>query len=246
MRGWVLVAAITVALIATPMWAQRGGGGGHGGFGGGHGGASGGHASFAGHAGTVSSFHSSAGYRGWGGRGNGWGGRGNGWYGYPYRYYGRYRGYPYWGWNTSWGYGGWYYPWWGWGDFDNSSYDYPSEGEVAQNYVPAYGYPPPGGSVASYASQDEVQRIQDEVSQLRAQQEARRSQPQEPLIHADTVLVYRDGHTETVGNYAIAGNTLWIFNQSSAKKVPLSDLNLPATKSDNEQHGVDFVLPNSH
>jgi len=234
MRGWVLVAAISMALVATPMWAQRGGGGGHGGAGGGH-------ASFAGHAGSVSSFHSSAGYRG--GYGSGW--RGNGGYGgyrYPYRYYGGYRGYrgyPYWGYA---GYGGWYYPWWGWNDFDNSSYD--SDGEVAQNY-PSYGYPPPGGSVASYAGPDEVQRIQDEVSQLRAQQEARRSQPQEPLIHADTVLVYRDGHTETVGNYAIAGNTLWVFNQSSAKKVPLSDLNLPATKTDNEEHGVEFVLPNS-
>ncbi len=239
MRGWLLAAVISVALVATPMWAQRGGGGGHGG------GFGGGHASFAGHAGGVSGFHSSAGYRGWSGN-NGWARRGNGWYRYPYRYgyYGRYRGYPYWGY-AGYGYGG-YYPWWGWDDFDNSSYDYSSNGEVAQNYQPQYGYPPPGGSVASYASPDEVQRIQNEVDQLRAQQEARRSQPQEPLIHADTVLVYRDGHTETVGNYAIAGNTLWIFNQSSAKKVPLSDLNLPATKSDNEQHGVEFVLPNSH
>ncbi len=232
-----------MALVATPVWAQRGGGGagGHGG-GGGHG-ASG--AGFAGHAGTASGFHSSI-SSGWHGngsawRGNNWGWRGNNWY--RFRYYGG-RWYPYWG------YAGYWYPGWGWYGWDDSSYDYPSDAEVAQNYPPGYDSSyanlPPSGSSASYASPYEVQSIQGEIDQLKAQQEARRSQPQEPLMHSDTVLVYRDGHTETIGNYAIAGNTLWVFNQASAKKIPLSELNLPATKRDNEDHGVDFVVPSAH
>jgi len=59
------------------------------------------------------------------------------------------------------------------------------------------------------------------------------------------VLVYRDGHTEEVQNYAIIGKTIWIFNESRARKVAISELDLPATKRDNEDRGIDFVLPSS-
>ncbi len=236
MRGWVLVAALGAALLATPMWAQRGGGGGHGGGGGGHGFSGGG--GFAGHAGTVSGYHASpgyGGYRGWGV--NGW--RGNGWYGYPYRYWGGWRGYPYRGYAGSY----WYPGWGGYGWYDYPDY-YTSDAYPAPPYPPqydSYAYVPPSGSSASYATQDEVQQIQDEVSQLRAQQAQRYAEPR-----TTTVLVYRDGHTETVENYAIAGSTLWVFDQNHAKKVPLSDLNLPATKRDNEDRGGEFVVPNAH
>jgi hypothetical protein len=233
MRGWILKALICITLLTAPAWAQRGGGsGGHGG-GGGH----------------ASGFHGSPGFgggRGWNGAGFGW--RGNGWRGFPYAY-GRwaYRGYPWWGWNSGYGYGypGWYgYGWYDTFDGDDSS-DYSSGAYDGYGYPPpyntGYGYPPPGGSSASYASQGEVQRIQNEVAQLRAQYAQRYSEP----AHAATVLVYRDGHTETVENYAVADSTLWILNQSRARKVPLSELDLPATRRDNEQRGVDFELPSS-
>ena len=266
MRAWVLGAMLSVALLATPLYAQRGGGGGggHGGFGGGGHGGGGGHAGgmgggrgfagggFAGHPGAASGGHAMASYRGyrgtgwngnrwnnWGGRGNGWGWRNNRWWG---------RGHPWWGWNWGWS----WYPWYG--GYGWYGYDYPDYGDYYSSdgyanspppYDSSYAYLPPSGSSASYASTVEVQRIENEVDQLRAEQAARRSQPQEPLMHSDTVLVYKDGHTETVGNYAIAGSTLWIFNQASARKIPLSQLDLPATKRDNEDHGVEFVVPNA-
>lgn len=63
-------------------------------------------------------------------------------------------------------------------------------------------------------------------------------------IHAETVLVYRDGHAEEVQNYAIVGKTIWIFNEARARKIPLSELDLPATRRDNEDRGIDFVIPN--
>jgi hypothetical protein len=41
------------------------------------------------------------------------------------------------------------------------------------------------------------------------------------------------------------GKTIWIFNESRARKVAISELDLPATKRDNEDRGIDFVLPSS-
>jgi hypothetical protein len=48
-----------------------------------------------------------------------------------------------------------------------------------------------------------------------------------------------------VQDYAIIGKTIWIFNESRARKVAISELDLPATKRDNEDRGIDFVLPSS-
>jgi len=243
MRGWISCAALCAALLATPLWAQRGGGGAHGGFGGGgfgagHGAVGGVHGGFGGHAMGFS------GYRG------GW--RGNGWYGNRYRFW---NGYPYWGW------GGWGYPGWGWGggwgypvwygfddDSDNSFYASSYDGapgydsSYPPDYPPQYAYIPRGGSSATYASEGEVQRIQNEVEQLRARYAQRYSEPRP----TPTTLIYRDGHSETVQNYGIAGNTLWIFNQDRARKVPLSQIDVPATQRDNEERGSDFVVPGTH
>jgi len=235
MRGWILRSALAVALLATPLWAQRGGGGGgHGGFGGAHGFSGGGH------VGAPSGFHGSpGGSNGW--HGNGWGWHGNGWRGYPVRFRG-WRGYP------GWGYTGYGYPYWGgygWYDDFDDSYDQPY-GPYGQGYPPpydsSYSYVPPSGAAVSYATEGEVERIQNEVAQLRAQQAARYAEP----AHQSTVLIYRDGHKETVENYAVADSTVWIFNQDRARKVPLSELDVPATERDNEARGGEFVLPNSH
>jgi hypothetical protein len=210
-----------------------------------------------GYAGAYRAPYSNNGYRGysngyrypyaWGGRGYGYGW---GWRGYPYRWG---WGYPWWG--LSWG-GGWWPGWglgwgagWDWGAWDNS-FDYPSDSYTASNYqannyqaqpyvdaAPDPGYSPDG------QTQDEISNLRSEVDQLRAQPEsANQSKAQ---IHVQTVLVYLDGHTEEIANYAIVGKTIWIFNESHARKVALADLNLDATRRDNEDRGIDFVVPAS-
>ena len=88
-------------------------------------------------------------------------------------------------------------------------------------------------------TQDQINQLQGEVNQLRSEQ----NQGKTTEIHAETVLVYRDGHTQEVQNYAIVGRTLWIFDESRAKRVALSELNLPATKRDNEDRGIEFTVP---
>ncbi len=253
------------------MWAQRGGGG-HGGMSGvgSRGGYSGG-GGYAAHGGGGYAYHGGGGYarvpsyagasragtwsggsRGWNGTNwNGWHGSGwNGWRG-PYRPWGYgWGGYPWWGYGYA-GWGG--YPWWGWsgglGGYDSGYY---ADNSYSAQTYPSYVYVTPSDSSdypQSYqVQQDEIDRLNNEVDRLRAQGPAQNpaSQPQGKMteIRGETVLVYRDGHAEEIQNYAIVGKTIWVFNEARARKIPLADLDLAATKRDNEDRGIDFVVPN--
>jgi len=58
-----------------------------------------------------------------------------------------------------------------------------------------------------------------------------------------TVLVYRDGHSIEIKNYAIVGDLLYDFSSDHRRKIPLSNLDLTATQKQNDDRGVDFRLP---
>lgn len=58
-----------------------------------------------------------------------------------------------------------------------------------------------------------------------------------------TVLVFRDQHRQEIQNYAIVGQTLWTFAPQRTQKIPLSELDIPATQKANDERGVDFRLP---
>jgi hypothetical protein len=58
-----------------------------------------------------------------------------------------------------------------------------------------------------------------------------------------TVLVFRDGHKQEVSNYAIMGQTVYVFD-SRTQKIALGDLDVPATVKANDDRGVAFQLPN--
>ncbi len=60
-----------------------------------------------------------------------------------------------------------------------------------------------------------------------------------------TLLVFKDGHQLEVGNYAIVGNTLFDLTPGHVRKVALADLDLDATRKQNDDHGVTFQLPPS-
>ena len=55
------------------------------------------------------------------------------------------------------------------------------------------------------------------------------------------LLVYRDGRRAEVRNYAVVGQTLWIFSEDRAQKVALTQLDLDATRKANEERGIDFL-----
>ena len=59
-----------------------------------------------------------------------------------------------------------------------------------------------------------------------------------------TVLVFRNGKQQEVTNYAIMGDSLYVFDQAR-KKIALADLDIPATVKANNDRGVEFNLPPS-
>ena len=96
----------------------------------------------------------------------------------------------------------------------------------------------------------EVGRLTSEIEQLRQEQALRaqaRQVPPEPSPLAEentpTILVFRDGHRSEVRNYAIVGKTLWAFTEQRARKIPVSDLDVEATKKVNAGRGVEVPLP---
>ena len=141
----------------------------------------------------------------------------SGCFGYPYRCTGFY--YPY---STPY-----YSPYWAGPDYTQQPY-----AEVQQTYDDT-------------ALRNQIDRLTYEVQRLSQEQEARQAPP--PPRSAEqttpTVLLFRDGHRSEVQNYGIVGQTVWVFTESRARKYPLSDLDLPATKTANEQRGVEFVVP---
>jgi hypothetical protein len=136
---------------------------------------------------------------------------------------------------------------------------YPVYAAPVYAYEPAYAYGAPAYAVASqeeleyYRGRDElareVSRLREEVDRLReertqpsqaAPQQTPRAEYKPPADLPATVLVFRNGKQEEVKNYAVVGQTLWIFSEQRARKVPLSDLDLAATRAVNEERGSDF------
>jgi hypothetical protein len=59
-------------------------------------------------------------------------------------------------------------------------------------------------------------------------------------------LIFRDQHKLEIQNYAIVGQTLWIFSPQRAEKIPLSNLDLTATAKANDERGLSFKIPASN
>jgi hypothetical protein len=97
--------------------------------------------------------------------------------------------------------------------------------------------------------QEDIDRLEDEVARLRAERQGREAAPLRPRAEAKsepampTLLVFRDQRTQEVRNYAIVGQTLWIFSEQRATKLPLSSLDLDATTQANQERGLDFQIP---
>ncbi len=140
-------------------------------------------------------------------------------------FYGRRAYYPYAGY-YPYGYYGWY----------SDPLDYETEDQ--DSYAGA-SYPAPYPEDSGL--QRDVQALSGKVDRLQADVEARNrpKTDQEP----ETALVFRDQHVEEVRNYAISGGTLWVLNAQAAKKIPLLNLDIPATVKMNDDRGVDFQVP---
>lgn len=191
----------------------------------------------------------------WGGSGGNWNGQSwHGNWGSHYRYYGyRNRYYGYYGYRYpwyAWGYYPYLYSYGGWGYPSNFWYDTGYSNDYGAYTAPAYPAYDYAGQQAEQIQQQEIERLNNEVERLRDQEDGQRYAQQpppapasNPTIHAETVLVFRDKHVEQVENYAVVGQVIWIFNEQRARKVPISQIDVPATTKANEDRGIDFRLP---
>jgi hypothetical protein len=228
MRRWLSIAAFCLCLFTLPLWAQR------------HGSISGGahfapHGGFSGHAtgGHPSGAMQGAGF-GHSSRSLGHGVHfrtGNGFH-HHRGFSSRFAFYPYYPYAA-------YYPY-AW--YDSPFYS-DREYEDQDSYADA-PYRSPSDR-ASYSDDNGVQRdvqaLSGKVDRLQANLEAR-NQPtvdKEP----ETALVFRDQHVEKVRNYAISGGMIWVFKEQAAKRIPLAQLDIPATVRMNDDRGVDFQVP---
>jgi hypothetical protein len=139
------------------------------------------------------------------------------------------------------GYPGWYGyydpyfydPYWWW---DSSSYDDDQSQDIAQ---------------ANQMNEQslEEQRARDNYDGGDDQDVYARSAPSEPQ-HLEltapsppTTLIFRDQHKQEIQNYAIVGRTLWSFSPQRTEKIPLADIDIPATTKVNDDRGVSFKVP---
>lgn len=181
---------------------------------------------------------------------NGWGRGRPGWHRFGDRddfYRNRWGwGWNNWGWGYPWGWGyADYWPWW-W-DQDDYEFDQPQADQIAEANAMNQE------SLYEQQMRDEEQQDQDAYAQQRPEQDAyarpdsasarQAKQPEKPAT--PTVLVFRDNHQQEVNNYAIVNQTLWTFSSNRTQKIPLSDLNIPATVKANDDRGVDFDVPHS-
>jgi hypothetical protein len=62
----------------------------------------------------------------------------------------------------------------------------------------------------------------------------------------ELTLIFRDGHTESIHNYVLTPSDLVILDEAATgrqQRIPLDELNLPATEKAAQQAGLDFSPP---
>ena len=94
-----------------------------------------------------------------------------------------------------------------------------------------------------------VQKLSDQVEDMREEQR-QRNQPGPAVYNLSpaqpseaAVFIFRDGRKISAKNYAIAGQTLWIFNERISHKYALGDLDRAATEQANAANGVEIRFP---
>jgi len=239
MRAFLFMAAFAALLVPGQVSAQHGGG--HASGGGGHGGM-GSHGGFSSHSsgGGFSGTHSGSGFGAHSFSGPGSrqsfssSSRGYGRYGGPrIRTYGRGYGYGYrGGYGFPWLYGGLYDPYWWWDSGSSFDYDQQYQTGLANEMN------------AQSLNEQRMRQQDDQDVYARSAPPPPREQEGAEVVPA-TVLVFRDEHKQEIRNYAIVGQTLWNFAPQHTQKIPLSDIDLPATTKANDERGVDFRLPSA-
>src|SRR5919198_1446910 len=120
-----------------------------------------------------------------------------------------------------------------------------------QDYAPGPTIFARRGSSRSTTTMERFDERLDRLDRLIDEAEAKtkpaapepKEEPKPAADQPSTTLVFHDGHTVEVKNYAIIGDVLYDFSGDHRKKIALADLDLTATEKQNEDRGIDFRLP---
>jgi hypothetical protein len=110
--------------------------------------------------------------------------------------------------------------------------------------------PPPIDSTTQVLA-NEVDKLTQQVQQLT---EERQTQAQAPVFQPETsippmetappepstILVLRDGKKVETDNYAIMGATFWNFSAHPVQRIPISQIDISASRQANQLRGIEF------
>jgi hypothetical protein len=105
---------------------------------------------------------------------------------------------------------------------------------VEQPPVDGYGYGPPVEAQGYSAPQPAAVPPAVNPAAANVNNDVK---PGEPIV-----LVFRNGQQQEVTNYAIMGDTLYVFDKGK-KKIALADVDIPATMKANDDRGLEFKVP---
>jgi hypothetical protein len=122
-------------------------------------------------------------------------------------------------------------------------------------YYPSdyYGMTPPQTSTQENANDiylaQMLQKLSDEVEDLKKSDQKSHAGsavvlgPKADNAGPAAVFIFHDGTRISTHNYAVAGQTLWIFGENQARKFRLADLDRAATEQANAANGLELRLP---
>jgi hypothetical protein len=127
-----------------------------------------------------------------------------------------------------------YYPFLDYGSapYGGAPYDVPPDDPNAQTAM-----------MAENALGAQVQRLTNEVDQLRYGQQLQGSQFQQQDSQPPPVpvtLVLRNGQQLQVQNYAVMNQTFWDFSSQPTRRIPLASIDIPASTQATQAKGGEF------
>jgi hypothetical protein len=134
----------------------------------------------------------------------------------------------------------------------NSYWDYP-DGFNANDGTPYFNQQPVQDNnyfqpdpTPDYGSGDQGQRS-GQGSEYRSKDvPAPPPAASEPLPLAALTLIFKDGHSQQIHNYAMTRTKIYVLDDAAAGRtlgIPLNTIDLQATEETNRQAGVDFSIP---
>jgi hypothetical protein len=133
---------------------------------------------------------------------------------------------------------------WDW--VDDSDNEQPSGAAARPDYAPQQPYdeapydegypppPPPGYSQEGFPLPPQNNAPQSNAAQSNG------------LDHPPVTLVFNDGRPpEKVKSYLLTGSSIFVADPGHQRKIPIAELDLPATIEQNREAGVDFQIPGS-